>query len=340
MRLLVFTQKIDRNDPVLGFFHSWVIEFSGRCETIEVICLEKGIFDFPKNVTVYSLGKEGGIPKWRYITNLYRYLSLISGSYDRVFVHMNQEYILLAGIYWKIKGIPVYMWRNHPAGSFLTKIAIALSKKVFCTSKSSFTAKFPKTVIMPAGIDTNTFRSIPSIVRKRYSVCMVGRISPIKHIDKALESVNLLLSKGVQVSLDIIGPVLDRDLTYMEGLKKYVQENNMGNSVSFHKAVSPYKLPEIYSSYEICLNLTDSGSFDKTVIEASGCGAVPLVSNSSFSGLLPDVCITSSSKESIAQAIEKIFDPALQLQVQNDLRDFVSSQSLSELTKKLFTEIK
>ena len=58
MRLLVFTQKLDSGDPVLGFFHTWLKELASRLESIEVICLEMGVFNLPKNVTVYSLGKE------------------------------------------------------------------------------------------------------------------------------------------------------------------------------------------------------------------------------------------------------------------------------------------
>ncbi len=113
MKLLVFTQKIDRNDPVLGFFHGWVVELSKHTESVSVICLGKGEFDLPSNVSVYSLGEERGVSKIGYVLNLYKYLGVISGSYDRVFVHMNQEYVLLAGLYWKIKNIPVYLWRNH-----------------------------------------------------------------------------------------------------------------------------------------------------------------------------------------------------------------------------------
>lgn len=340
MRLLVFTQKVDKDDPVLGFFHAWVREFSVVCDSIEVICLEKGSYALPKNVTVYSLGKENKISRLGYIKNLYKYLSLISGSYDKVFVHMNQEYVLLAGLYWKIKNIPVYMWRNHPDGSILTRIAVFLSTKVFCTSNQSFTARFKKAIIMPAGIDTKMFRPISGIVRKKYSVCMVGRISPVKRPDVALEAVETLISRGVQVSLSIVGPVLDRDAQYAEGLKKYVADKNLSTVVHFAPGVSPDKLPEVYSSYEICLNLTPAGSFDKTIVESAACGTIPLVVNESLGGLLPAVCITTISKESIASSIERLIDATEQLKIQKELESFVDSQSLSYLVQKLFSEIK
>ena len=340
MRLLVITQKIDRNDTVLGFFHGWVTEMSKKVESIEVICLEKGIYDLPKNVTVYSLGKENGVSKLRYIYNFYKYLHLIHGSYDSVFVHMNQEYIVLAGLYWKMKNIPVYLWRNHPKGSLITKFVIALCTKVFCTSTSSFTAKYKKTVIMPAGIDTNIFKAVNGVVRKKYSICMVGRVAPIKHNDLAIFAIQELVSSGTQVSLTILGTFLERDRLYMESIKKYVEDNNLSSVIYFLPGVEMSKLPEIYSSHEICLNFTDSGSFDKTIVEAAACGAIPLVSNSSLKGMLPDLCIIEPDKKSIAESIQKLLVPHNRIEAQKELEPFVVSQSLSGLISKIFIEIK
>ena len=75
--------------------------------------------------------------KIKYVFNFYNFLYKLRGQYDSVFVHMNQEYVLLGGLYWKSLNIPVYFWRNHPQGNLLTKISILLSKKVFCTSNKS-----------------------------------------------------------------------------------------------------------------------------------------------------------------------------------------------------------
>ncbi|TSC70619.1 MAG: hypothetical protein CEO12_199 [Parcubacteria group bacterium Gr01-1014_46] len=339
MRLLVFTQKIDRNDSVLGFFHDWVIKISERCESVEVICIESGEYSFGDNVKIHQIGKGYGIGRLKYIFGVYRYLFLLRGKYDTVFVHMNQEYVFSLGLYWKWKGTPVFLWRNHPKGNLLTYLAILISTKVFCTSIHSFTARFKKVKIMPAGINTEIFRQVSGAVRKKYSVCMVGRLSPIKHNELALEALNILTSQGVQVSMSFIGGILDRDVDFSKKLHKYVEDNNLSKIVSFGGAVSPNKLPEIYSSFEICLNLTEPGSFDKTIVEAAGCGVIPLVSSHSFDGLLPQVCITDTSPQSIADSIKQLIDPTEQIKIQKDLTKFVESQSLDSLMKKLFEEI-
>lgn len=339
MKFLVFTQKIDQNDTTLGFFCDWIKSFAEKADSITVICLEKGEFNFPNNVTVYSLGKERKVSKLIYIKNLYHYLFLIRGSYNKVFIHMNEEYVLLAGLYWKIINIPLFFWRNHPKGSFKTRLAVALSTKVFCTSTDSFTARFKKTVIMPAGINTAIFGPVEGSVRRKYSVCVVGRISPIKRIERALEAINRLVQSGAQISLSIVGSPLKKDIKYYNSLKNYVSSNSLSTSVSFIEAVTPDKLPEIYSSHEVCLNLTESGSFDKTIVEAAACGAIPLVSNKSLSGLLPAVCVTSDSVEDIAQSIQKLLEARIQVSIQKELKSFVNSQDLKSLTEKLFREL-
>ncbi len=342
MRLLIFTQKVDRNDTVLGFFYNWIISLSERYDTITVICLEKNISelhtDLPKNVTVYSLGKEDSSrphSKIRYLFRLYSYMYMLRGTYDSVFVHMNQEYVLALGLYWKMKNIPVFLWRNHQYGNILTRLAVLLSTRVFCTSKASFTARYKKSVLMPVGIDATLYTQTSRGMRKKFSVCMVGRISPVKRIHLALEAQTELVRRGGKVSLYIIGSPTVHDTEYYNSLIEYVSKNDLARYVQFLPAVPPNMLPEVYSSYEICLNLTPDGSFDKTIIEAPACGAIPLVTNTSLSGILPDVCITEPNSISISDSIERLCDATVQVTIRKSLEEVVEKNTLSRLIDQL-----
>ena len=58
MKLLILTQKMDKNDDLLGFFHNWVSEFAKKCEKVTVISLGIGEYSLSDNVKVLSLGKE------------------------------------------------------------------------------------------------------------------------------------------------------------------------------------------------------------------------------------------------------------------------------------------
>src|SRR6478609_2539072 len=101
MKLLITTQALDSQDSNLGFFHRWVEEFAAHCEKVTVICLREGEHVLPNNVTVLSLGKEAGTSRLtravRFLTYIHRY----RGEYDAVFVHMNPEYIVLGGYFWR-----------------------------------------------------------------------------------------------------------------------------------------------------------------------------------------------------------------------------------------------
>src|SRR3989338_2530121 len=105
MRLLICTQAVDTEDPVLGFFHQWIEEFAKHAEKITVICLGEGTHRLPEHVSIWSLGKEPvqqdfmiyhkALRRVRYVVWFWRLAWRLRNEYDAVFVHMNQEYVLL-----------------------------------------------------------------------------------------------------------------------------------------------------------------------------------------------------------------------------------------------------
>ena len=310
MRLLIITQKVDMDDPVLGFFHTWIVKLASKFESITVICLEIGRFNLPTNVKIFSLGKEKGRDKLGYIFRFFNhsFFSRLRGqeslNYDSVFVHMNQEYVLLGGLFWKILSKKIYFWRNHVKGNILTKIAVWLSSKVFYTSPQSFTAKFKKSIIMPVGIDMDRFQTTNHKSPKN-SVLMLGRISPIKNIHLALEAARILVEKGVEFNLNIVGdPANPEDIEYK---KKLVLDNKdlIGSGyLNFMMSVPNYKTPEIYAAHEIFVNLTSAGSMDKTILESVACGCLPLVINPYFSSVFGQKMITREEPKNIAGKLE------------------------------------
>jgi len=289
MKLLIVTQKVDINDPILGFFHRWIEEFSKNCEKVTVICLEKGEYSLPDNVWVLSLGKEANFKysilnlqffkKVKYSLTFLKYIWKERKNYDSVFVHMNQEYIILGWKLWKLLGREIMMWRNHPMGNFFTNIAVWVSDRVFCTSKYAYTAKFKKTEIMPVGIDTNLFKRKPEIKKIPNSILFLGRISPIKNPDVLIESLNLLNKDGVDFNALIVGDPLPKDKKYYDGLVSKIKEYNLENKVKLMPGIKNTQAIDLYNKYEVFVNLTPSGSMDKTIFEAMACESLVLASN-------------------------------------------------------------
>lgn len=289
MRLLILTQKVDINDSVLGFFHRWIIEFAKHCELVTVIALGVGEYHLPNNVRVFSLGKERGVSRFGYILNFYRLIWRERKNYDTVFVHMNQEYVLLGGPIWKLLGKKITMWRNHYAGSLLTRVAMFLSDTLFCTSKYSFTARSKKTVLMPVGIDTDTFKKEYQIVKKPNSVLFLARISPSKKPHLIIEALHLLQNEGVSFTANFYGNPVPKDVSYLNSLKEKVKEYSLEDYISFKSGIPNSETPRVYGSHTVFINTSPSGMYDKTIFEAMACEGLILTSNLNLKGQINDI---------------------------------------------------
>lgn len=288
MRLLIITQKIDRSDPVLGFFHAWVAELSKHFRSIVVVCLQKGDYDLPGNVAVLSLGKEKWKNTIKYLFLLFYFSIRYFNRYDAVLVHMNQEYILAAGWLWKIFGKKIYMWRNHFAGSLLTDVSSMFCTKVFCTSRYSYTAKYKKTRFMPVGVDTTIFKPDSSVKRVPSSVLSLGRISKSKNIHTLIRAFELLKGKGVKFNADIVGNAPAGEDAYAVLLHTQAAEAGLSDRVRFLPGVPNGKTPQVYSAHQVFVNLSPNGMYDKTIFEAMACGCFVFASNDDLRGKVSD----------------------------------------------------
>lgn len=307
MKLLVITQSVDQNNPVLGFFHRWIEEFSKHYELVTVICLEQGKFNLPENVKVLSLGKETGKSKLKYIKNFYKYLWQERKNHDAVFVHMNQEYVLLGAGFWKLWGKKVTMWRNHHAGNWLTTLAVFLSDKVFCPSRYSYTAKYKNAVLMPVGIDLDLFKIDKNISRRANAILFLSRMAPSKRPHLLIEALAKLRDEGVDSSASFYGDPTPADEDYYELLKKLVEKLDLSNQVAFKSGVPNIETVAIYNQHEICVNLSSSGMYDKTIFEAATCGALSLSANRNLVGEFDEqLLFTENSIDDLAAKLKNL----------------------------------
>lgn len=298
-RLLITTQAIDLDDPILGFFHGWVKEFSNAFESIDVICLRKGRYSLPPNVRIHSLGKEGGESKLKYIFNFYRILFTLGWSYEKVFVHMNPHYILLGGIVWRLLNRQIFFWRNHARLNTMTRIAALFAKKIFYTSPFACTSVYKHAYQMPVGIDTHVFTPAHKTIGSTKKILFLGRLSPVKRVEIFIEAAALLPK---EYEMHIYGDDPSKEKKYEKELKSIA-----GKNVYFHPSVKNIETPNIYRSHELYVNLTPEGSMDKTVLEAAACGVLVLASNRSFEGFLPSDCFLETvTPHSVARKIETL----------------------------------
>lgn len=308
MKLLIITQKVDINDDVLGFMHGWIVEFAKNCEKITVIALGVGEVNLPLNVKVLSLGKETGKSKIKYLVNFYKYIWQERKNYDAVLVHMNREYVLLGGVLWKLWQKKVYLWYNHAKGNILSDISGYLSNIIFFTSPFSYFSKNKKAKIMPVGINTDIFFRDEGIKKISNSILCLGRISPVKNVDVLIKAAKILKDKGNEFVINIIGAPTDDD--YYRALIKMVKDYELSQEISFCDGISNLKTPVEYNKHEIYINLTNSGSMDKTSYEAMACGTPVILCNRSFEKIfpkefLPSLMFKEKDENDLAQKLAK-----------------------------------
>lgn len=341
MRLLILTQKIDINDDLLGFFHHWLEKFAEKFEKIIVICLQKGEYNLPPNIKILSLGKEDSYSRWKYLFRFYKYVFKERNNYEAVFVHMNQIYVILGGLFWRLQNKKIGFWYNHRQGTFLTRMAGLLANIVFHTSPLAFTARFKKAKIMPVGIDTERFSTQGGKIKN--SILYLGRISPVKNLDILIEAVRLLDQNKIPFILNIVGEPGEKDEDYFKKIKDSSLELEKEGKIRFWGGVPNYKTPALYSQNEIFANLTDSGSLDKTIFEAMACQTLVLVSNRSFENILPPQFIfAEKNAEDLSEKIISL--SGLTTEEKNkyalNFRKYVEeNHSLDNLIKKLCNTI-
>ncbi|MFA6551921.1 MAG: glycosyltransferase family 4 protein [Candidatus Paceibacterota bacterium] len=357
MKLLICTQKVDKEDDVLGFFHGWLVEFAKKAEKITVVCLEKGIVELPKNVEVFSLGKEkfeiGNLKfgirqrlycKINYLVNFYRYILQKRNEYDVVLVHMNKEYVLLGWKVWKLFGKKIVFWYNHKKGGPMASYAGFLSNKILYTSPDSFFAGNRKAIMTPVGIDTDIFKKNNNVLPKAGSFLCLGRISPVKNLETLIEAVKILSNKKNDFSLSFCGEAVAKDESYFEKMKKDSKSLQEKGFIKFFPAVANYKAPEIYGANHFLLNATGSGSMDKTIFEAMAMEMPVLASNIGLQKIWPEdlygkFLFKENDADDLSQKMEKLLAmPAMEREeIGRKMRTIVlEKHSLSVLTEKLF----
>lgn len=339
-KLLIVTQAVDQDDPVLGFIPSWLREFSKDFGSLQVICLKEGKHTLPPNVRIHSLGKESGESRTKYVVRFFRYVWNLRRDYDVVLVHMNQEYVLLGGWLWKLLGKRVYLWRNHYSGGRATDVAVSLCTKVFCTSKYSYTAKYAKTILMPVGIDTEIFKVVGT--SRKGSVLSIGRIAPSKRFEILVDAIGILTESGLQLEAHIYGDALPKDAQYEASLHMRTANARIEHLIQFHPGVRNTDTPALYGAHQLFVNCSESGMYDKTIFEALACGALSVASSRDYAEIAPpELVFKENDAADLAAKIEFLLalQPSEKERLQKAGAIIAEKNSLKALGRRLVDEV-
>lgn len=343
MKLLICTQAVDQNHPILGFFIGWIEEFAKHFEEVHVICLQKGFYELPQNVFVYSLGKEEGENKLVQLLKFYRYFSHVffKVKVDFVFFHMGAIYNILAAPFFLVRKLyktSFYWWKTHGTINTLGKIALLFVDRVYTASAKSFHVNTAKKHVVGHAVETATQMPRTKTENNTPVVLFVGRVTPVKKIEVLIEAIALFTTKGMHCAVRIVG--LTPDALYEKKLRDLIATQHLENEITF---VGPLKHNELdieFKHADIVVNPSETGGIDKVVLEAMSHG-VPVVALDDTYGELLAPFGLSISKQDPNLYVEKIEYILMHKESAKDMSSrlqkvVTEGHSLSTITKRIF----
>jgi glycosyltransferase involved in cell wall biosynthesis len=278
--LLIITQKVNADDDLLGFFVGWLNEFSKNFDNVFVITLEKGNYDLPPNVLVYSLGKEKNNSKITRAYNFYKWLFKLAPKSDGIFAHMSPIFVVASWPVAVLYGKRIILWYLHRSVTLRLKLAEKLCYKIVTASEKSLQIKSHKIIETGHGIQIDRFETTRNWSDKKLEVLSIGRISKIKNYETLLEATRILKDKNFDFRIKIIGqPIMRDDVEYYKHLISLNDKFGLTNTVEFVGFVPYSQIARYYKEADLVVGLTPYGGIDKVVLEGMASGCLVLTSN-------------------------------------------------------------
>jgi len=297
MRLLMITRKVDRDDGLAGFTFDWVKKIGEKIDKLYVICLEKGNTDgLPENIKVMSV--RSGVPaKNIFLRKISDFLSFQKLAWqnvnraDGIFCHMNPEYTIAVWPAAKFFNKKIISWYAHRAVTFRLRILEKMAYKILTPSPESFRLKSKKVIITGHGIDTEKFKPGIKSSADKFIIITVGRISPTKDLETLIKATRILINdfNEKNILVEIVGaPGLKNHESYYNSLIEMVKKMRLENYINFRGNIPNKDIPKKLNNADLFVNLSNTGSVDKAVLEAMSAGIIPLSGNEAFLNILPE----------------------------------------------------
>jgi glycosyltransferase involved in cell wall biosynthesis len=308
LRLLLFNLATDADATGQGFTSDWINALAPYCDSIDVLTMRAGRLALADNVRVFSLGKEKGYSEIRRGIAFYRILGrlLRDNRYDACFAHMQPLFAILSAPLLLPRRIPITLWYTHKAVTLRLRLAEKLVQHIVTASPESFRLPSRKVRVVGHGIDTGCFVPAQSSPAK-FTVLSVSRLRPAKSLETMIAAAALLHHEGFDFRLRIVGEAYAEDRSYAESLKAQVERLGLNSVVEFAGAVPHHAIVSEYQHASLMLNLSQTGSVDKALLEAMACAMPVLTSNEAFQPILspwPDLLLPPEADA--AQVAERI----------------------------------
>lgn len=339
--IVLFNFRMDA-DSRMAFAIDWVNAIAEHFETVHVVTLRSGRYNVRDNVMVHNLNRDS-------TNRIFLFFQLIKLLYKLnkktkiagYFIHMAYFFVPFAYIFSKINHQRSVLWYAHKSTSLTLKLAVKLVDKIFSVSSDSFRIRTSKFKAIGHGIDTENrfYLRNPKKEVQVKRLLMVGRISTVKNNRLVLEALASLHSAYPEVTLTFAGEAItDQDKQYQETLFEYIGENSLENVVNFIGLVPIESLPNLYSEYDAAINISDTGSLDKTVIEPLAMGIPVITSNESAYTLFrkfDNHGVFLTKKSTVMNVLEKVISKPAKNEYEKIREEVEKHYSLKQLAEKI-----
>jgi D-inositol-3-phosphate glycosyltransferase len=292
-------------------------------------------------------------------------------KYDIVFTHYWMS--ALVGKYlWETQRIP-YITMYHTLGAVKNAIGIGEGEpelrieseretirdcqRIIVTTEREksdlvhyYYANPEKIGVVPCGVNLELFKPLDKIdagqklgLTTEKVMLFVGRIDPLKGIDKLIKTIPLLKNQG-KMKLVVVGGD-ENSQVELEGLKKLADELDISDLVDFRGLVKQEQLPYFYSAADVCVVPSYYESFGLVPLESLACGT-PVVATDV--GDLKHIIkpgengyiVKDNSPEKLAHAITFVLDNlASDNATRMTIRASVSPWAWASIAEKVAAEI-
>lgn len=303
MKIVVVTQEIDPQSPVLGATVAKVRALAERCDEVVVLADRAVDGALPPNCRVHVFASRSRVLRGlRFAGALTRELARRPRP-DAVLAHMCPMYAVLAAPLARPLGVRVLLWFTHWKASRLLRLAERLSNTVLTVDPRSFPLPTGKLKAIGHGIDLAGFAppAEPRASGDPLILSLLGRTSPAKGIPTVVRAV--ALCPGVR--LQIHGPSLTEEERRHRGeLAALVTDLGLGDRVTLGEPVPRTEVNALLGSVDALINNMRPGAPDKIVFEAAGTALPVLASNPALDTLLSgELRFDRDSPESLAERI-------------------------------------
>ena len=284
LRVLAITPRVDPDDDLLGFVHTWMSKLAERVEHLYVLQLWAAPSALPRNTTVYTMGKDGGLNKTQQLARLARIVGTLClrRRVDAVLAHMGPIFAVCAAPFARAGGQPLAFWYAHGAVSPTLRLAHALVDRVGTSSPAGFRIPSSKVRYTGQGIDTGRF-SPPPAEPTDGAIISIGRLSPVKDYETLLRALARLAQRGLRPKLRIVGGThLPSEARYLASLRGLSDDLGLTGRVTFEPGVPHHAVAPLYQQSAIFASASRTGSLDKAVLEALACARPAITCNEAF----------------------------------------------------------